>query len=722
MRILLISTAFSGLTQRFYTELDDAGYSVSVELHFGNIPQLLEGVELFKPDLIICPFLTKKLPAEIYEKYTCLIVHPGIKGDRGASSLDWAIQEQTQEWGVTLLAAAEEMDAGDIWASKTFKVRPTTKSSLFYREVTQAAVDCLWEALTFFQSPNFRPEPLDYSRADVKGRLRPSMKQTERTIDWQKHTTDEILARIRAADGSPGLLDEINGQPYFLFNAHKELILKGEPGEIIATANHAICRATIDGAIWIGHLKRKPETGKGIKLPATFLWQESPTKPHFSFKKLLGKTIRHIEIDYTIAGKQLPCQEVWYEHNERIAYLHFPFHNGGMSTEQCRLLLSVYQYIVTLPIDVIILMGGEENWSNGIHLNHIQTSSNPAEESWLNINAIDDLILQIITTLDKVTIAAVAGGAGAGGAILALACDFIYAREGVIFNPHYKNMGQLYGSEYWTYLLPKRVGQQMATDLTEQRLPISAKKAWRIGMIDKVLDKQHTIFYAQVKHLAQIYTNHSAALEKHLIGKAKIRCADEAIKPLAVYRQFELTQMYANFYGNEAYHQARYNFVYKINTDTQTPLNMAIHRQSQQITHKMGLGSMPHFVWQEHYKLGDRKIDEEHEDLFALANQLLSSDNQESLLQIMKQLSAHVKEHFHEEEELMQQIKFPSYQQHQKEHAQMLSNLLSIEHNISHNDWKTENIVDFVDRWTKHIIHSDMRFNRYLKQEEVLIN
>ena len=50
MRILLISTAFSGLTQRFYTELDDAGYQVSVELHLGDETQVLEGVTLFKPD------------------------------------------------------------------------------------------------------------------------------------------------------------------------------------------------------------------------------------------------------------------------------------------------------------------------------------------------------------------------------------------------------------------------------------------------------------------------------------------------------------------------------------------------------------------------------------------------------------------------------------------------------------------------------------------------
>ena len=272
MRILLISSAFSGLTQRFYTELEDAGYIVSVELHQGDIAQLLEGVSLFKPDLILCPFLTQKLPKKIYQNYKCLIVHPGIKGDRGPSSLDWAIQNNEPEWGVSLLEAAEEMDTGPIWSNKTFPMRQATKSSIFYREVTQAAIDCLWEVLTYFDAPDFRYETQDYSKADYTGKLLPLMKQQDRAINWKKHKTDEILRRINAADGSPGVLDEIYGKPVYIFNAHKETRLTGKPGEIIATANHAICRATVDGAIWIGHLKPKLEAGaKGIKLPAAFV-------------------------------------------------------------------------------------------------------------------------------------------------------------------------------------------------------------------------------------------------------------------------------------------------------------------------------------------------------------------------------------------------------------------------------------------------------------------
>ena len=117
------------------------------------------------------------------------------------------------------------------------------------------------------------------------------MKQEDRAINWKKNKTDEILRRINAADGSPGVLDEIYGKPVFIFNAHKETHLTGKPGEIIATANHAICRATVDGAIWIGHLKPKLEVGrKRHKITVYFRFKRPVTqgKPGgFDFKKLV---------------------------------------------------------------------------------------------------------------------------------------------------------------------------------------------------------------------------------------------------------------------------------------------------------------------------------------------------------------------------------------------------------------------------------------------------
>lgn len=721
MRILLVSSAFSGLAQRFYTELNEAGHTVSVELHLGDIDQLMQGVELFKPDLILCPFLTRKIPAELYQQYTCLIVHPGIKGDRGPSSLDWAIQNGEREWGVTLLQADEEMDAGDIWTSKTFPMRETTKSSLFNREVTQAAIDCLWEALTYFQSPDFKPEPLDYSKPLIKGRLQPMMKQTDRTIDWKKHNTTEILRRIHAADGSPGVFDEICGKAFYLFNAHQANGLSGKPGEIIATCNHAICRSTVDGAIWIGHLRPKFDNGdKGVKLPATLALRDLLPRPDAkrSRLKLFHKPITHIDIDYQQPGQLIPVQEVWYEIEEKIAYLHFSFHNGGMCTEQCRLLLTVYQYLATQDIDVIVLMGGEEAWSNGIHLNHIETADDPAEESWLNINAIDDLIYQIVTTLDKLTIAAVAGNAGAGGAILAIAPDLVFCREGVVFNPHYKNMGELYGSEYWTYLLPKRVGLETALGLTEERLPLGAKKAWRIGLVDKVLSKQHDLFYAQVKHLTKTYCADSHQLGNLLDKKAKVRCFDEANKPLSTYRQFELTQMYANFYGDDRYHQARKRFVYKQPGEAITPTNIAMHRQQPAIRDVLP-GSLGHFIWQDIFQLGEEQVDAQHKDVFELANGLINCATQSELLNNFKSLKQHVKEHFMAEEAFMQSLNYRDYNKHIDEHQAMMKKLKKIEKDIRQQQWSSQQIRSFMNDWSKHIIHADMGLNAHVKQPQL---
>ena len=105
-----------------------------------------------------------------------------------------------------------------------------------------------------------------------------------------------------------------------------------------------------------------------------------------------------------------------------------------------------------------MLLGGSDYFSNGIHLNVIEAADDPAQESWENLNAIDDLVAEIITTDSHFVISALRGDAAAGGVPLALAADLVLARGDVVLNPYYRHMGGLYGSEYWTYLLPRRVG------------------------------------------------------------------------------------------------------------------------------------------------------------------------------------------------------------------------------------------------------------------------
>jgi putative two-component system hydrogenase maturation factor HypX/HoxX len=191
---------------------------------------------------------------------------------------------------------------------------------------------------------------------------------------------------------------------------------------------------------------------------------------------------------------------------------------------------------------------------------------------------VNELARTIITTDSHLTIAALQGNAGAGGAFLALAADRVYARRGVILNPHYMGMGNLYGSEYWTYLLPRRVGEAAARTLTENRLPIDTDAAKQLGFIDEHFAGDPLAFRRKMVDIAEQSANHRL-FPQWLAAKNRRRQADERRKPLEAYRAEEMERMKLNFYGfDPSYHVARYNFVHKV-PHSWTPLHLALHRR-----------------------------------------------------------------------------------------------------------------------------------------------
>ena len=156
MKILLVATAYNSLTQRVQAELDELGHETSVELALSD-SAIYEAAALFQPDLILAPMLKTAIPEKVWSRYRCIIIHPGPEGDRGPSSLDWAISLHAKTWGVTLLQATGEMDAGPVWASVNFPMRTATKSSIYRNEVTSAAVRAVHSVVKLAESPDFVP-------------------------------------------------------------------------------------------------------------------------------------------------------------------------------------------------------------------------------------------------------------------------------------------------------------------------------------------------------------------------------------------------------------------------------------------------------------------------------------------------------------------------------------------------------------------------------------
>jgi putative two-component system protein, hydrogenase maturation factor HypX/HoxX len=567
MRILLLASGYNSLTQRVHAELADRGHEVSVELAISD-EVMREGVRGWDPDLVIAPMLTRAIPADIWSARPCFIVHPGPRGDRGPSSLDWAVMGGAGRWGVTVLQANAEMDAGDIWASVEFTLPAgCSKSEVYRAEVADAAVAAVLAAVARFAGRRYRPEPLDYGRPGVQGRCRPPCRQPDRRIDWAADPAEAVLAKLRAADSAPGVLDTLGGAQYYLAGGHPEDELRGQPGTMLARRDGAICRATVDGAVWIPQLRARPEPGgpATFKLPATLALRGS----------LAGVPHVPAPLGPPAPGRRT-YQQISYREAAGVGYLQWHLPGGAMSTGQCRRLLAAYRYAQARPVKVIVLGGPRDLFGNGIHLGVIQAADDPAEESWQNINAINDLVHAILTTTGQLTIAALAGNAAAGGLMLALAADQVWCRSGAVLNPHYQLMG-LHGSEYWTYTLPRRVGPDQAARLTQACLPVSPAAALRCGLIDQVIDADPASYPAHVAAQAEQLAR-SPGHPARLAAKTRQLTAAQKQRPLAAYRAAELAIMHRNFTDpREPYPQLRRAFVHK-EKPLHTPPHLARHR------------------------------------------------------------------------------------------------------------------------------------------------
>jgi putative two-component system hydrogenase maturation factor HypX/HoxX len=526
MKISLLISSFNSISQAYFTKLKDDGHTIDVTFALGD-KQIIDEIRSFNPQLILAPFLKTFIPKEIYENYPTYILHPGPIGDRGANSLEYALLNDTKRWGVVLLKANELYDGGNIVAFSEFDVRHTYKASLYRQEVL---INSLKSLEMFFDDTKNIPQILKP--------LHIPFTQDMRAIDWKNDTTKSIIAKIHLSDSFPGVLDEILGVKCYLFGAWREDLLRGKTKKILAKRDGAICLGTKDGAIWISHLKEPNH----FKLPATYVLKD----------KIAG--VKEHRLPLLFDKSYNTFYEISYELKDRVAYLCFNFHNGAMSATQCIRLKYAFEYLKE-EADVIVLVGGVDFFSNGIHLNILEDSKKQGEDGWSNINAMNDLIKSILEADEVVTVASLARNAGAGGVFLALACDYVVAKEYIVLNPHYKTLG-LSGSEYHTYTFPKKVGLDLSKKILNDSLPISVEYAKSISMIDEVFE--HNSYYEKLH-------NFSSSLYSDEFIWDKQDQLEEQKDFMEQCKQNELKRMYPEFWEETSeFHRLRYEFVYKI--------------------------------------------------------------------------------------------------------------------------------------------------------------
>ena len=131
---------------------------------------------------------------------------------------------------------------------------------------------------------------------------------------------------------------------------------------------------------------------------------------------------------------------------------------------------------------------------------------------------------------------------------------------------------------------------------------------------------------------------------------------------------------------------------------------------------------MNNIVWKSEYNIGNFKIDNEHKQLFTIAQKTVSimgkNDNKtfEELKEIIKSLFKYVSIHFKNEEEHMRLIDYPDINRHKELHKKMiamLSQLLNEINNLNQIEIQKKVHTFINEYFVKHIINEDKKIQLF---------
>jgi putative two-component system hydrogenase maturation factor HypX/HoxX len=242
-------------------------------------------------------------------------------------------------------------------------------------------------------------------------------------------------------------------------------------------------------------------------------------------------------------------QEISYQADNNVGHIKFPIHNGAMDLSHCRQLLHTIELAKEDDAcKVIILWGGPDFFSNGIDLNAVHLQYNASILAYKNLKALNKIVHAVLSTDTKLVISALQGSASAGGVMLAIAADLRYARQNIVLNPSYANLG-LCGSEYWSVLLPAIIGVGFTQKLLYEASPISANEALRLGLIHQLISGEPDTFEdnitAKAEYLATTNINARLAaksvLNHHLLAEmeTQVKLELEKMKDCCNHPEFE---------------------------------------------------------------------------------------------------------------------------------------------------------------------------------------
>jgi hemerythrin len=120
------------------------------------------------------------------------------------------------------------------------------------------------------------------------------------------------------------------------------------------------------------------------------------------------------------------------------------------------------------------------------------------------------------------------------------------------------------------------------------------------------------------------------------------------------------------------------------------------------------------FTWNAKYSIGNAQIDAEHQGLIELANDIATfASHGEKVARVRKDILAlyeHMRVHFQHENEYMLQLGYPRYEEHKKQHEEILTAMNAIIKHSDNLDALVYKLKQLMHAWVRgHVLAQDPR-------------
>ncbi len=207
-----------------------------------------EFVKELHPDVIITLAYGQIVPQGLLDipPLGCLNLHGSLLPKyRGAAPIQYALMNNDEATGMTLMKMVKEMDAGEMYATEEVKIDLEDNSTSLFKKMAEAALRLILRELPTILEGKLVGVPQDESLVSFA----PIIKPEEEKLDLTK-SKEELHGYIRALSDIPGAYLYLEGLKFKIYRSQiiSDEIL-GEVGEIVKADKKGLYLQTKNGLL-----------------------------------------------------------------------------------------------------------------------------------------------------------------------------------------------------------------------------------------------------------------------------------------------------------------------------------------------------------------------------------------------------------------------------------------------------------------------------------------